>query len=262
MHSRLDHQARIALMQAADEARDLGHSTLGPEHLLLGILADRRSEAADALLAHGLTFEGCRDAVAAHHREHPDVPAADETAGPDSPDHTDPARAYEEDRSALKALGIDLDKVREAVRTTFGDDLAQGWGGRSDRGRGRGRGRGRSHGRGPGGPHGHGRGRRGPRSGAGPFGLPFRDSLKDVLRDLMRSIAVERVDAKLEGRFDGPPVGRGPREEGRGRRGPGRIPPQRLVLALLDSPDPALRAAIAGLDVAAVRRVLGERVDT
>ena len=37
MHSRLDHQARIALMQAADEARDLGHPTVGPEHLLLAI---------------------------------------------------------------------------------------------------------------------------------------------------------------------------------------------------------------------------------
>ena len=250
MISRLDHQARIALMQAADEARDLGHPTVGPEHLLLGLLADRRSEAADLLLAHGLSFDGCREAVVTHHRDHPE-PAPTEDAD------SDPAQEYAEDREALRALGIDLDRVREAVRSAFGDDLAEGWGGRSDRRRGgprRGRGaRGHRHG---GGPHGHGRGRRGPRGGGGPFGLPFRDSLKDVLRDTMRAMAMERVEARLDEGF-GDRSDRG----GRGRRGPGRLAPQDLVLALLGNPDPALRAAVTGLDLDGVRRALAGRVD-
>src|SRR5690242_10253102 len=187
MFSRLDNTTRIALMQASEEARDLGHPTMGPEHLLLGLLSDRRSSTADLLLAHGLTFEGCREAVVTFHRDHPEpVPAP---ASVDDAD-ADPAQAYAEDREALRALGIDLDRVREAVRSTFGDDLAEDWGGRPDR-----RGRGRGRGRGPhGGPHrhAHGRGRRGPRGGGGPFGQPFRDSLKDVLRDTMRSLAMER----------------------------------------------------------------------
>jgi hypothetical protein len=240
MYSRLDTQARIALMQAADEARDLGHPTVGPEHLLLGLLADRRSEAASLLLAHGLTFDGCREAVVSHHRDHPEAAPA-----PDDDREDDPARAYAEDREALAALGIDLDRIREAVRSSFGEDLAEEWGGRSRRRRGRSRG-GRHHHRSHGHGRGHGRGRRGPRGG-GPFGLPFRDSLKDVLRDTMRALAVDRardqVDERLEGR--------------RPRRGPQRLEVQHLVLALLDNPDPAVGAALAGLDADAVRRELG-----
>ena len=246
MYSRLDHQARIALMQGADEARDLGHPTVGPEHLLLGLLADRRSEAADLLLAHGLTFEGGREAVVTHHRDHPEPTPTDE---PDA--DADPARAYAEDREALRALGIDLDRVREAVRSGFGDDLAEEWGGRPDRRRSRGRGP-----RGGPGPHRHGRGRRGPRGGAGPFGLPFRDSLKDVLRDTMRAMAIERVEARLDERF-----GEERREGRRSRRGPGRLEPRDLVGGLLDNPDPALQAALAGLDLDAVRRELGRAVE-
>ena len=238
MISRLDTQARIALMQAADEARDAGHPTVGPEHLLLGLLADRRSEAASLLLAHGLSFDGCREAVVTHHRDHPEAAPA-----PDEGHEDDPARAYAEDREALAALGIDLDRVREAVRSSFGEDLAEVWGARSER-RGRGRrpqGRGhRHHGRG------HGRGRRGPRGG-GPFGLPFRDSLKDVLRDTMRSLAVDRARDHVEERLEGR----------RPRRGPQRLAVQHLVLALLDNPDPAGGAALAGLDSDAVRRELG-----
>ncbi|GAA1922712.1 Clp protease N-terminal domain-containing protein [Nocardioides marmoribigeumensis] len=255
MFSRLDNTTRIALMQASEEARDLGHPTLGPEHLLLGLLSDRRSSVADLLLAHGLSFEGCREAVVTFHRDHPaldEAPASEEPAG-ESPD-SGPAQAYEEDREALRALGIDLDRVREAVRSTFGGDLAEGWGGRPDR-RGRGRGRGRGPYAGPH-RHGHGRGRRGPRGGGGPFGRPFRDSLKDVLRDTMRSLAVERVEERIEGRFEGRPE-RGERGPGRGRRGPGRLDVERVLLALLDNPDPALRAAVAGLDVDGVRRALG-----
>ena len=70
---------------------------------------------------------------------------------------------YEEDREALRGIGIDLDKVREAVRGRFGEDLSDGWGERAERGpRGRGHGRrGHRH---------HGRGR-GPRPDCGPQGL-------------------------------------------------------------------------------------------
>ncbi len=42
MHSRFDTEARIAVAQATDIARELGHREVGPDHLLLGLLANMR----------------------------------------------------------------------------------------------------------------------------------------------------------------------------------------------------------------------------
>ena len=57
---RLDDHARMALDQAFAEARALGHSQVGTEHLLLGMLAEGRTAAARALLDCGATLDGCR----------------------------------------------------------------------------------------------------------------------------------------------------------------------------------------------------------
>ncbi len=57
---RFDEQARRAVELAHDEARRLGHGHIGTEHLLLGILADGQSPAAQALEMSGATLEGCR----------------------------------------------------------------------------------------------------------------------------------------------------------------------------------------------------------
>jgi hypothetical protein len=213
MHSRFDTEARIAVAQATDIARELGHSEVGPDHLLLGLLANMRGTAYAALTDHGLRLDAARDLVVSHH--------ADETDPAEEPDGLD------EDRDALRAIGIDLDRVREAVRTNLGADLTEGWGARPERGRGpRGRGRAerrdRRRGRSP-----HGRGRRGPRSVR--LDAPrFSSGLRDVLRDVRRASLHDRPDRDADVRDAAP-----------GMTGP------RLVLALIDCDDPAVRAVLA-----------------
>jgi ATP-dependent Clp protease ATP-binding subunit ClpA len=87
---------------ALAEARRLGHSYVGTEHLLLALLRRREflPEAVAALLP--------RDA---------DVVTATLESVLDGP----PPR----DAELLKTLGIDLDEVRSAVRQTFGDDAVE-----------------------------------------------------------------------------------------------------------------------------------------
>ncbi len=228
MQSRFDTEARIAVAQAADIARELGHTEVGPDHLLLGLLANARGTAYAALTDHGLRLDAARDIVAAQH-----VDAVDETDTDAGQDADLEPTSYDEDREALRAIGIDLDRVRDAVRTNLGQDLTDGWASRPERdrperdrrgGRGR-RGRGRRH-------HPHhdheGRGRRGPRSRRGD-GPRFSRDLRGLLRDVRRSVLVERVDDT-----------RGARRAVPGMTG------ARLLVALTRSEDPVVRAVLAG----------------
>jgi hypothetical protein len=226
MHTRFDTESRIAVAQATDIARELGHREVGPGHLLLGLLANPRGTAYAALRDHGLDLDTARDLVAQHHVEaepETDEPgeSADSTAAPD----------YAEDREALKAIGIDLDRVRDAVRENLGADLAEGWAGRSgrtarsERGRSRGDRRRRHH-------HGHerheGRGRRGPRSRRDD-GPRFSPELRAVLRDVRRATLRDRLEAE-------------------GREAAHRVPGMtgaRLLVALTRSDDPAVQAVLA-----------------
>ena len=129
MHSRFDTESRIAVAQATDIARELGHREVGPGHLLLGLLANPRGTAYAALWDHGIELETARAIVVQHHVE--PEPETDGAAEPDrEPD-------YAEDREALQAIGIDLDQVREAVRANLGADLAEGWARRAERKRSR-----------------------------------------------------------------------------------------------------------------------------
>jgi hypothetical protein len=220
MYSRFDTEARIAVAQATDLARELGHSQVGPDHLLLGLLANMRGPAYAALADHGLRLDTARDLVVTHHTE-PHDESSDEPAG--VPDDTD---RLEEDREALRAIGIDLDRVRAAVRENLGADLTAGWGSRPDRGRGEGRGRGRRHERH--GDHGrHGRGRRGPRSRRGDD-LRFSAALRDLLREVRRAAMRDRLDRDATAR--GSSAG---------------MTGQRLALALLKSDDSVVRAVLA-----------------
>lgn len=278
MFGRFTRDDRMLLAFATQEAADLGHTRLGNDHLVLGMLCNARSPLFEVLGAQGMTLAPARDAVRAYHDEHDtdDEAAADESA----------AERYAEDREALRSIGIDLDKLRAAVQDRFGDDLADGWAERPHRGRGH-RGRGE---RGPGerrrghrhGPHGHGRrgefgrggpgfarGEFGPRGDFGPRGPfgpggpggPFGpgDSDSDAEHD--------RPDA------DGPFGWDGPWEPGRGRRGPrgrggrprfapetrdalaaavsiarerddDRLRPEYLLLGILEVDDAASRAVI------------------
>ncbi len=239
MQSRFDTEARIAVTQAADIARELGHTEVGPDHLLLGLLANPRGTAYAALTDHGLRLDAAREIVVAQHVDPVDEPDTDiDPAAEPAP------TSYDEDREALRAIGIDLDRVRDAVRTNLGQDLSDGWASRPERGRpGRGRqggpgrrgGRGREE-RGDGrrgrGRHHHhdpeGRGRRGPRSRRGD-GPRFSRELRGLLRDVRHSVLRDRYDDE-----------RGSRQEVPGLSG------ARLLLALTRSEDPVVQAVLAG----------------
>jgi len=231
MHSRFDTESRIAVAQATDIARELGHQEVGPGHLLLGLLANPRGTAYAALWDHGIELETARDLVAQHHVDPEPEPDPATQDGAPEPD-------YAEDREALLAIGIDLDQVREAVRTNLGADLAEGWAKRADRKRSRSDRRRRRHHRHH---HGHdhhhdhqreerheGRGRRGPRSRR-VEGPRFSRELRALLRDVRRATLRDRLDAEDRAQARGVP----------GMTG------ARLLVALTRSDDPAVRAVLA-----------------
>ena len=89
MFERFTESARGAVVGAQVEARSLGHSWIGTEHLLLAVLADRDSAISAALLPLGLTDETVRAGLL-------------QELGP----------APVDDHEALRDLGIDLDAVR------------------------------------------------------------------------------------------------------------------------------------------------------
>jgi len=84
MSNRFDTESRIAVAQAADIAREMGHREVGPGHLLVGLLANPRGAAYSALRDHGLDLDTTRDLVAAHHVDaepEPDRSERDRPAG-------------------------------------------------------------------------------------------------------------------------------------------------------------------------------------
>jgi hypothetical protein len=189
---------RATLVFAYQEAADLGHTTLGNDHLILGMLCNARSSVFTILGEQGLTLTQAREVVREYHQ------ATDADSDPDK-------ERIDEDRDALAAIGIDLDKVRDAIKGAFGDDITNNWGKRRG-GRGRGPGRperGEFAERGPRGHH-HG-GPRGRRGEGGPWergqGGPWERGEGDG--------PWERPDGD-----GGPFAERGPWEGGRGRRGP------------------------------------------
>lgn len=65
LFSRFTDRSRISVVAAQEEARGLGHTWIGTEHLLLGLLKEGGGLAATALLDRGATLEGLRDRVVA-----------------------------------------------------------------------------------------------------------------------------------------------------------------------------------------------------
>jgi ATP-dependent Clp protease ATP-binding subunit ClpA len=115
MFERFTTQARQAVQLALSEARVLGATRIGAEHLLLGIAHGKSGAAADALAAAGLGAARLRELAA---------------SGPE------PAPL---DADSLALLGIDLDQVRRAAEAAFGpgalDKPARGGSGRTTRAR-------------------------------------------------------------------------------------------------------------------------------
>lgn len=101
MFERFSKHARVAVVVAQEDAKELGASRIRPEHLLLGVLAHAEPDLAAVLTARDITADGVRAALAARSDETP--------LGAD-------------DAEALRSIGIDLDAVQASVAENFGPD--------------------------------------------------------------------------------------------------------------------------------------------
>lgn len=98
---RFTRNARVAVMLASEEARELCDRETGSQHLLLGVLQAAGSELSAVVEGFGLTAEGVRARL-----------AESSTGNP----------SFDEDADALSTIGIDLRAVRDSVARTFGQD--------------------------------------------------------------------------------------------------------------------------------------------
>lgn len=94
MFERFTEQARHVVLLAQHEARSLGHGSIGTEHLLLAVAGAPRGLGPRLLGDHGVQRDELRREIV--------------------------QRVGAIDRDALATIGIDLDRVREAVEATFG----------------------------------------------------------------------------------------------------------------------------------------------
>ena len=108
MFERFTHGAREVVVGAQHEARELQQSPIGTQHVLVSLLADPEGSVAQALAVDGVDQRFVRAEIIRR------VPA---DAAPDTATLFD---RDAEDREALKAIGIDLDKVRKAIEENFG----------------------------------------------------------------------------------------------------------------------------------------------
>src|SRR5712672_3151045 len=103
MFERFTRAARVAVVLAQEEARELRTREITPQHLLLGAVQAADNDLAAVLSGYGLTT----DVVRARLIE--TSPTTDDS--------------FDEDAEALRAIGIDLRAVRDSVARTFGADV-------------------------------------------------------------------------------------------------------------------------------------------
>ena len=103
MWDRLSPEAREVMSVALAESEQLGHGYLGDEHVILGLLRERASRASSLLRGHGLDLASAR-------AELQRLSAAGLMP-----------RARADDAGALRAVGIDVEAVRERLVTAFGE---------------------------------------------------------------------------------------------------------------------------------------------
>lgn len=103
MFERFTRQARVAVVLAQEEARELRTREMAPQHLLLGVLQAADTDLSAVLSGYGLTADVVRTRLI--------------EACPTTDD------CFEEDAEALRAIGIDLRAVRDSVARTFGADV-------------------------------------------------------------------------------------------------------------------------------------------
>ncbi|HET6735393.1 Clp protease N-terminal domain-containing protein [Mycobacterium sp.] len=102
MFERFSRNARVSVVLAQEEARELDAQEIRPEHLLVGVLQSAGRDLSSLLGGYGLTADVIRDRLAAADS------AGDET--------------FDDDAEALRSIGIDLRAVRDSVASTFGAD--------------------------------------------------------------------------------------------------------------------------------------------
>jgi ATP-dependent Clp protease ATP-binding subunit ClpA len=102
MLERFSRSARVSVVLAQEEARELSSDEVRPEHLLVGVLKSAGRDLSGVLGGFGLTADAIRDRLA-------------------SADRLD-EESFDADAEALRSIGIDLQTVRDAVDRTFGAD--------------------------------------------------------------------------------------------------------------------------------------------
>jgi hypothetical protein len=103
MWDRLSPEAREVMSLALAESEQLGHGYLGDEHVLLGLLAGRASRASSLLRGHGLDLGSGR-------AELQRLSAAGLMP-----------RSRVDDAGALRAVGIEVEAVRQRLVAAFGE---------------------------------------------------------------------------------------------------------------------------------------------
>jgi ATP-dependent Clp protease ATP-binding subunit ClpA len=103
--------ARGVVVDAHQQARTLDHQLIGTPHLLLALLAADGSSARAALTEQGVTAEAVERELEAELQQGP-AAAADPAQAP--------AETGPSDEQVLTALGIDIDRIREAIEASFG----------------------------------------------------------------------------------------------------------------------------------------------
>ena len=98
---RFARNARVAVVLAQEEARELNERETGSQHLLLGVLQAAGRDLSAVLHGYGLTPEVARARLT-------ETSTGDQT--------------FDDDADALRAIGIDLRAVRDSVARTFGAD--------------------------------------------------------------------------------------------------------------------------------------------
>jgi ATP-dependent Clp protease ATP-binding subunit ClpA len=99
---RFSRSARVAVLLAHEEARELGSRETGAQHLLLGVLQAADHDLSELVEGYGLSADALRARLV-------------ETSSPAD-------QSFEEDAEALRTIGIDLHAVRDSVARTFGPD--------------------------------------------------------------------------------------------------------------------------------------------
>ncbi|BBX34650.1 Clp protease subunit [Mycolicibacterium mageritense DSM 44476 = CIP 104973] len=100
MFERFSRAAKVSVVLAQEEARELAANDIRPEHLLVGVLQSAGRDLAALLAGFGLTVEEVRGKLVAA-----DAPGDE---------------SFDADAEALRSIGIDLHAVRDNVNRTFG----------------------------------------------------------------------------------------------------------------------------------------------